>query len=101
MPEALARRYVRAYGNRVLRFAGHATSLADLGEEVAPGLYGAELTYLVKEEWAQTAEDVLWRRSKLGLHLDEQARGAVATWLKQHVVTRPAMTLAVTSATGR
>jgi glycerol-3-phosphate dehydrogenase len=89
IPEALARRYVRAYGNRVLRFAGHATSLADLGEQVAPGVYSAELTYLVKEEWALTADDVLWRRSKLGLHLDQDARQAVATWLKQHVLSRP------------
>ena len=90
MPEALARRYVRAYGNRVLRFAGHARSLADLGEEIAPGLYSAELTYLVKEEWALTADDVLWRRSKLGLHLNQTERDAVAHWLKHHVVARTA-----------
>jgi glycerol-3-phosphate dehydrogenase len=93
LPEALARRYVRAYGNRVLRFAGHASSLADLGEEVAPGLYSAELTYLVKEEWALSADDVLWRRSKLGLHLNQDSHGAVATWLQQHVLSRPAVAI--------
>ena len=43
-----------------------ATSLADLGEEVLPGLHGGEIDYLRREEWARTAEDILWRRTKLG-----------------------------------
>jgi glycerol-3-phosphate dehydrogenase len=70
LPEGLARRYARAYGTRVERLLGTATSLADLGEELGPGLFGAEVSYLVHNEWARTTEDVLWRRSKLGLHLD-------------------------------
>jgi glycerol-3-phosphate dehydrogenase len=47
---------------------------------VAPGLYEAELRYLVREEWAHTAEDVLWRRSKLGLHFTPAQRQAVQDW---------------------
>jgi glycerol-3-phosphate dehydrogenase len=69
LPAALARRYARAYGTRAWRLVGDAQSLADLGAEVAPGIYEAELRYLRDAEWATRAEDVLWRRSKLGLHV--------------------------------
>jgi glycerol-3-phosphate dehydrogenase len=51
-----------------------------LGAEVAPGLFEAELNYLHQHEWARTADDVLWRRSKLGLHMSEAERAAVARW---------------------
>mgnify|MGYP000361352884 CR=1 FL=1 len=54
--------------------------LADLGAEVAPDLYEAELFYLKRQEWALTADDVLWRRSKLGLHCTPAQRQAVADW---------------------
>ena len=69
LPDALARRYARAYGTRVDRLLAGARSLADLGEDLGGGLYAAEIDYLIKEEWAQTADDILWRRSKLGLHV--------------------------------
>jgi glycerol-3-phosphate dehydrogenase len=74
---SLLRRLARAYGTR-------AVALLDrgLGEQVAPQLHVAELRYLVEREWARNAEDVLWRRSKLGLHLDEAGRAAVAEWLE-------------------
>ncbi|MCE4540457.1 glycerol-3-phosphate dehydrogenase [Pelomonas sp. P7] len=52
--------------------------LASPGGEVAPGLFEAELRHLVEREWARSAEDVLWRRSKLGLHYDAAQRAAVA-----------------------
>ncbi len=69
LPESLARRYARAYGTRVDRLLAGATSLAQLGEDYGSGLYEAEIDYLTRQEWAQTAEDILWRRSKLGLHV--------------------------------
>jgi glycerol-3-phosphate dehydrogenase len=69
LPEALARRYARAYGTRVDRLLAGASSLTELGEDFGGGLYGAEIDYLVSQEWAQTAHDILWRRSKLGLHV--------------------------------
>ena len=79
LPDALARRYARAYGTRVDRLLAGARSLADLGEDFGGGLYAAEIDYLIKKEWAQTAEDILWRRSKLGLHVsDETARRLAA-----------------------
>jgi glycerol-3-phosphate dehydrogenase len=84
LPESLARRLCRAYGARVGRVLGGAGSLAELGAEVAPGLYEIELRYLQREEWARSAEDVLWRRSKLGLHYSEAQRAAVADWFQSH-----------------
>lgn len=68
LAEATVVRLVSAYGTRASAILAGTRSTADLG-----GLYGADLTqaevsYLVQEEWAETAEDVLWRRSKLGLH---------------------------------
>jgi glycerol-3-phosphate dehydrogenase len=81
LPASLLRRYARAYGTRMDRLLGSATGLAQLGEEVAPGLYEAELDYLRRHEWAETAEDILWRRSKLGLHLPAEAAARVERWL--------------------
>ena len=84
----LARRLARAYGARVDRVLGSAARLSDLGQELAPGLHAMELRYLQREEWALSAEDVLWRRSKLGLHYSESERAAVAAWLAQNPVQR-------------
>jgi glycerol-3-phosphate dehydrogenase len=76
-----ARRLVRAYGTRAGEVIGEAKSLDDLGRDFGAGLSEAEVRYLVEKEWAKSAEDVLWRRSKLGLHLPagvEQAIDAVS-----------------------
>jgi glycerol-3-phosphate dehydrogenase len=62
-----ARRLAYAYGRRVERFLREAKSMDDLGPRFADDLTGAEVRYLVENEWAQSADDVLWRRSKLGL----------------------------------
>jgi glycerol-3-phosphate dehydrogenase len=70
---AAARRLARAYGTRVDAFVGKARRGADLGRDFGKGLTEAEIDYLVKCEWAMTAEDILWRRSKLGLHLPQNA----------------------------
>jgi glycerol-3-phosphate dehydrogenase len=81
LPRRLAHRLARAYGSRVDQVLGSAETLADLGAEVAPGLYEAELRYLMAQEWAHSADDVLWRRSKLGLHYSAEERQQVADWL--------------------
>ena len=70
LPADLAYRYGRAYGARARHVIGQARSLEDLGRAFAPGLYEAELRYLRDVEWARSAQDVLWRRSKLGLHVE-------------------------------
>ena len=77
LPAPLARRYARAYGTRASRVVGDATSLDGLGKAIAPGLYEAELRYLRDTEWATCAQDVLWRRSKLGLHVEPGTMNAV------------------------
>lgn len=79
----LARRFAHAYGSRIDHVLIDASSRADLGEEVAPGLFEAELRYLRREEWACTAEDVLWRRTRRGLHLTEAERQSVADWMER------------------
>ncbi|HVL56020.1 MAG TPA: glycerol-3-phosphate dehydrogenase [Burkholderiaceae bacterium] len=75
-------RWARAYGTRIDRLVGSADRVAQLGAEVAPGLYEAELDYLRSREWAATADDALWRRTKLGLQLDADQRRAVADWFE-------------------
>jgi glycerol-3-phosphate dehydrogenase len=84
LPPSLRTRYSRSYGTRIDRVIGPATSLAALGPEVLPQIHEAEITYLRREEWAQTAEDILWRRSKLGLHLPPHAQQTLDSWLRDH-----------------
>ena len=84
LPEALARRYARAYGTRVDRLLAGARSLTELGDDFGGGLYGAEIEYLISQEWARTAEDVLWRRTKLGLHVGAQTASRLAGRLARY-----------------
>ncbi|CAN7499829.1 glycerol-3-phosphate dehydrogenase [Trinickia sp. LjRoot230] len=95
LPAELARRYARAYGTRATRVIGGARSLAELGPTLAPGLYEQELRYLCETEWARSSDDVLWRRSKLGLHLAPDAlasaSAAIDAWFARapaHIVQR-------------
>ena len=67
LPESLGKRLVRCYGTRAKIWLGAASSLADLGQDFGHGLYASEVNYLIAREWARSAEDILWRRSKLGL----------------------------------
>ena len=73
-------RMANAYGTRIERILGTFNAPRDPGREVAPGLFEGELRYLVTEEFATCSEDVLWRRSKLGLHYSEAERARVADW---------------------
>ena len=81
LPPELVSRYAHAYGNRIHVMLDGRQSRADMGEELAPGLYAAELDYLVAHEWARTAADILWRRSKLGLHLAPECAAGIDAWL--------------------
>ena len=84
LPEALARRYVRTYGTRAEQLIGTAQSLEDLGEHFGHHLYEAELRYLVAEEWVVELDDAIWRRTKLGMWLDDAQKQRVAQWLAEH-----------------
>ena len=90
LPDALVRRYARAYGTRTQRLLGAAMTTEDLGQHYGDGLYEAEVDYLTRNEWALTAEDILWRRSKLGLHVGAQTVQRLTTRLgvapnKEHI----------------
>ena len=88
LPPGLLQRYARAYGTRIDTLLARRNNLADLGQEVLPGLYAAEIEYLVTQEWARSAADILWRRSKLGLHLAPGSASRLDEWL---VSRQPAM----------
>lgn len=78
---SLVARYARAYGTRTEELLAGLGKIADLGEEVAPGLYAAEIDYLMRHEWAVNATDILWRRSKLGLHLPPGTEETLDAWI--------------------
>jgi glycerol-3-phosphate dehydrogenase len=82
LPPALSSRYARAYGTRIAVLLARCRTLADLGPEVAPGLYAAEVEYLLSNEWARSAADVLWRRSKLGLHIPPGCAERLDAWIQ-------------------
>ena len=84
MPPRLREHYMRLYGTRMSRIVGGATSLEGLGRHFGGALYQAEVAYLVDKEWAQTAEDILWRRTKHRLHLSERQQAAFAQWFEAH-----------------
>jgi len=80
LPLADLKRLGRAYGTRARDILGNASKLDDLGQHFGGGLTERELDYLRGNEWATTPDDVLWRRSKLGLHLDRDQQQALADW---------------------
>jgi glycerol-3-phosphate dehydrogenase len=87
LPPDLARRLARAYGTRATEILSKAASLADLGVDFGGGLTRAELDYLVAEEWVRAPEDVLWRRSKLGLHVPPGTAERIAGYLTAGAAT--------------
>jgi glycerol-3-phosphate dehydrogenase len=82
---ATLQRLVAAYGARINEILDGATGWADLGKLFGCGLTEAELRYLIAREWARTAGDVLWRRSKLGLHLNTSELADVEVWMRNNV----------------
>ena len=81
LPASLAHRYARAYGTRTAVLIGDARGPADLGRDFGAGLFEREAAYLAATEWARSAEDILWRRSKLGLVAPEGTAAALDAWL--------------------
>ncbi len=81
LPAPLVARYARAYGTRIHALLAGRSELAQMGEEIAPGLFAAEVEYLIEHEWAVSGADVLWRRSKLGLLLAADAERRVDEWI--------------------
>jgi glycerol-3-phosphate dehydrogenase len=84
-----ARRLMRAYGRRAERILGNAKGMDDLGRRFAGDLTASEVRYLVQNEWAQNADDVLWRRSKLGLKITSEERTALDRFIASGTETSP------------
>lgn len=79
--DAWALRLVRAYGTQAAEILGEARSVEDLGVRFGWNLTEAEVRWLMRHEWARTADDVLWRRSKLGLRLTAAEAANLASWM--------------------
>ena len=71
LPERLLRHYVRHYGTETHALLAGCNGIGGLGEHFGAGLHAVEVDYLVEHEWARTAEDILWRRTKRGLEMPE------------------------------
>ena len=81
LPQPLLRRLARAYGTRAAAVLGTAQTVAELGTDFGGGLTQAEVDYLIDQEWACAAEDILYRRSKLGLHVPPGTSDALERYL--------------------
>ncbi|WP_353227150.1 glycerol-3-phosphate dehydrogenase [Novosphingobium sp.] len=81
LPPKLLRRLARAYGSRAETVLAGVREPADMGRDFGAGLTEAELTYLARHEWAMTAQDVLWRRTRMGLHVLPQAADQIEAFM--------------------
>jgi glycerol-3-phosphate dehydrogenase len=84
LAHAHANRLAHAYGTRASKLLGSSKSMADLGRSFGDTLTEAEVRYLMANEWAVTAEDVVWRRSKLGLRLTPAQISDLDEWMAAH-----------------
>jgi glycerol-3-phosphate dehydrogenase len=80
---SVIQRLVRAYGTDTAKILQNVRTVADLGQPFGAGLSEIEILWLIEHEFACTAEDILWRRSKLGLHMTDAEQEAVALWFDQ------------------
>jgi glycerol-3-phosphate dehydrogenase len=85
-----AKRLVRAYGTEAADVLGDAAQAADLGRDFGATLTEAEVNWLITHEYARTAEDVIWRRNKLGLRLTKEQTRALDDWMAQRCHPTPA-----------
>ena len=81
LPDGVSWRYARLYGTLADTMLGGAASLEDLGEHFGAGLYAREVEYLLEREWARTSEDILWRRTKVGLRMSPDGKARLDEWL--------------------
>ena len=84
LPKPLLTRYCSTYGTRAKGLLNGAVNLSSLGEEVLPALYEIELHWLIETEWVTSSEEVLWRRTKLGIRATKEETERLDTWFKYH-----------------
>jgi glycerol-3-phosphate dehydrogenase len=82
LPRDLAAHWGRLYGTRMRQIIGEATSVEGLGQRFGPRLYEAEVRYLCAREWAQSAEDILFRRTKENLHMSDAEIADFTAWFE-------------------
>jgi glycerol-3-phosphate dehydrogenase len=82
LPNDLVRRYVCSYGSLIHELLSSVHSIHELGKDFSNGLYQREIDYLTQQEWAKTAEDILWRRTKLGLFFSDHEKKELEKFLK-------------------
>ena len=92
LPADLLRDLARRHGTRALAILGAAAKPADLGEDFGHGLTAAEIDCLVRDEWARSGDDVLWRRTKCGIGMNAQERERVAAYVAKAVAAADAPT---------
>ncbi len=83
--EEILKRYLDSYGTRCELILNGCTEISSLGYCFGDTLYAVEVNYLIREEWAKTCEDILWRRTKLGLRIDAEGKEALANYLNRHL----------------
>jgi glycerol-3-phosphate dehydrogenase len=84
LTDVAAARLMRGYGTRAADMLGDARGPADLGRDFGHSLTEREITWLIEQEWARTAEDILWRRSKLGLRFSQAEAATLEAWLSSN-----------------
>jgi glycerol-3-phosphate dehydrogenase len=85
LPTALLRRLARRHGSEVEALLGDARDAADLGRDFGGLLYEREVEHFISQEWARSVDDIIWRRSKSGLHMPPEGVAALA----DHLARRP------------
>jgi glycerol-3-phosphate dehydrogenase len=85
LPAPMARRLTICHGSRWPAAIGHAQTLAELGEIADQHIAKCEVDYMVAHEWVRTAEDLLWRRTKLGLHLSAADQAKISVWIAESI----------------
>lgn len=85
LPVNTVYRLFRAYGNNARVILRDARKIEDLGIDFGAGLFQNEVEYLIKNEWAMTAEDIIWRRSKLGYHMSDDQKNVLSNWVSSNV----------------
>jgi glycerol-3-phosphate dehydrogenase len=81
LPELVRKRYVRTYGTLTHELLTGRTCVEDMGQHFGATLFACEVDYLIANEWAVTAEDVLWRRTKQGLRLSQEQQQQLEDYL--------------------
>lgn len=85
LDKATRERYLATYGTLTEKILSGCESMRDLGLRLGDTLYEVEVDYLIREEWATSCEDILWRRTKLGLQHDMASQQALAVYLQQKI----------------